>query len=318
ISARQYLRTWRHEHPIDKNLPKIAVIDAQGDIVDGRGTATNIGGETYARLFDAAAHSSAVKAVVLRVNSPGGSASAAQRIGRAEARLKAAGKPFVVSMSTMAASGGYWISMDANRIYAEPTTITGSIGIFALVPNLTPLLTKLGIHSDGVGTTPLAGAFRMDAPLTDEQSALIQSRVDFGYAEFTQGVASGRHTTLSYVDRIAQGRVWSGAAAKQRGLVDAFGGLHAAVAAAASLAHLEPNHYSIENLSAVGGASQLIGHFLHPRLSIRAAVGAATGLPHAWSGPLVTAAEELKNFNDPHDAYAYCFCQLTPPSLPPG
>ncbi|HEU0196709.1 MAG TPA: signal peptide peptidase SppA [Nevskiaceae bacterium] len=311
ISARQYERAWQHAHSANDELNRVGVIVVEGDIVDGKSGRNSAGGQTIAHLLDEATRSNKVAAVVLRVNSPGGSVVAAERIRRAEARLKAAGKPFVVSMSTLAASGGYWISMDADRIFAEPTTITGSIGIFALLPNFTQLLNKWGVHSDGVGTSPLAGAFRVDAPLTPPQRAIIQSQVDYGYSLFTRGVAQGRHLPLADVQTIAQGRVWSGEAAKQRGLVDAFGGLNAAIHYAAAQAKLKPGAYTVEHFTAMPSLSQLLKAQFH--IHARSAVlSTSTGLPQAWLAPLVGAMQTLRHFNDPRGQYAYCFCRLAP------
>ena len=212
----------------EKSAPggaQVAVVVVQGEIVDGEGDDTSAGGDTIAGLLDDARRDDAIKAVLLRVNSPGGSVFASEKIRRGVLALKAAGKPVIASMSTLAASGGYWVSMDADQIWAEATTITGSIGIFGLIPTVAEPLNKLGIHTDGVGTTPLAGAFRVDRPLGNEIRTLFQLQVEKGYRNFIEGVAKGRELPVAQVDSIARGRVWSGKAAKELGLVDALGGI---------------------------------------------------------------------------------------------
>jgi protease-4 len=176
--------------------------------------------------------------VVLRVDSPGGEVFASEQIRREVVALKAAGKPVVVSMGDLAASGGYWISMNADRIYADPSTITGSIGIFGMIPNVARSLDKIGVHTDGVGTTRFAGAFDMTRPMDPAVGQVIQSVINKGYADFTGKVADARNKPVEAVDEVARGRVWSGAQAKERGLVDEFGGLKAAVADAAKRAKL--------------------------------------------------------------------------------
>ncbi len=223
--------------PIDKR-PQVAVVVAEGEIAGGDLPAGRIGGESTSALLRAARDDDDVKAVVLRVDSPGGEVFASEQIRREVDALKAAGKPVVVSMGDLAASGGYWISMNADRIYADESTITGSIGIFGMIPNFTRSLDKIGVHTDGVGTTRFAGAFDVTRPMDPAVGQVIQSVINKGYAEFTGKVAQARNQSVEAVDEVAQGRVWSGAQAKERGLVDEFGGLKAAVADAAGRAKL--------------------------------------------------------------------------------
>lgn len=311
ISASAYMSAWRHEHRVAKGTPRIALVVVEGNIVDGQSGRDSAGGDTIAGLLDDAARDTSVAAVVLRVNSPGGSVTAAEKIRRATLRVKAAGKPLVVSMSTLAASGGYWISMDADEIFAEPTTITGSIGIFGLLPNLTKPLNKLGVYSDGVGTSALAGAFRIDRPLTDAERSIVQSQIDYGYKLFTENVAQGRKLPLITVQQIAQGRVWSGQAAKNLGLVDRFGGLEAAIGAAAQRAKLAPGAYAVKRFSPEASLVQLVKmHFgIHAGSMLEAGP-----LPAAWRAPLQRAAQLLADFNDPRGEYAYCFCRIAVPA----
>lgn len=223
--------------PVDSR-PQVAVVVAEGEISGGDLPAGRIGGVSTSALLREARDDDDVKAVVLRVDSPGGEVFASEQIRREVEALKAAGKPVVVSMGDMAASGGYWISMNADRIYADESTITGSIGIFGMIPNFARSLDKIGVHTDGVGTTRFAGAFDVTRPMDPAVGQVIQSVINKGYADFTGKVAAARNKPVEAVDEVARGRVWSGAQAKERGLVDAFGGLKAAVEHAATLAKL--------------------------------------------------------------------------------
>ena len=217
---------------------EVAVVVAQGEITDGDQPQGVVGGESTSRLIRQAREDEEVKALVLRVDSPGGGVFPSEQIRREIELTRKAGKPVVVSMGNVAASGGYWISMNADRIYADPSTITGSIGIFGLWMSAPRALDKIGVHSDGIGTTPLAGAFDITRPLDSGAATLIQSVIEHGYAQFIGKVAVARGSAPSKVDAVARGRVWSGAQAKERGLVDALGGLAEAQAEAAKLAKL--------------------------------------------------------------------------------
>jgi len=227
---------------VAQRLPRpgdaVAVVVAQGEIVPGERAPGTIGGKSTAQLVRAAREDDSVKAIVLRVDSPGGDSYSSEQIRRELAQAREAGKPVVVSMGDVAASGGYWISLASDEIWAEPNTITGSIGIFGMFMTIPDALDKLGIHTDGVGTTPLAGAFDIRRPLSPQMEALITSVIKRGYEQFIGNVARARGKTPEQVDQIAQGRVWSGAQAKERGLVDKLGGLTDAVAAAAARAKL--------------------------------------------------------------------------------
>ncbi len=223
--------------PVDSR-PQVAVVVASGEIAGGDLPAGRVGGESTSALLREARDDDNVKAVVLRVDSPGGEVFASEQIRREVVALKAAGKPVVVSMGDLAASGGYWISMNADRIYADPSTITGSIGIFGMIPNFSRALDKFGVHTDGVGTTRFAGACDVTRPMDPAVGQVIQSVINKGYADFTGKVADARSKPVEAVDEVARGRVWSGAQAKERGLVDAFGGLKAAIADASNRAKL--------------------------------------------------------------------------------
>lgn len=227
---------------------KIAVVFAQGDIVDGESTDGSVGGATISAALREARKDSSVKAIVLRVNSPGGSGLASDIIWR-EVMLAKAEKPVVVSMGDMAASGGYYISCAADRIFAEPVTITGSIGVFGMVPNLQGFYNdKLGITFDGVRTGKYADMITVTRPMSEEELGIMQSWIDRFYQTFTMRVAEGRNLPQAQVDSIGQGRVWTGAEALRLGLVDEMGGLDAALADAAKRGGLEPGTWQTMSL----------------------------------------------------------------------
>ena len=215
----------------------IGVVTVAGMIVDGKGSAGNAGGDTIAKEIRDGINKG-VKALVVRVDSPGGSVLASERIRQALLAAKARKIPVVVSMGSVAASGGYWVSTPADFIYAEPSTITGSIGVFGVIPSFQGTLQKLGVGADGVKSTPLAGEPDLLKGPSPEVNQLIQGGVESMYRRFLAIVAESRHKTPQQVDQIAQGRVWDGGTAHQIGLVDAFGGMPEAVAKAAQLAGL--------------------------------------------------------------------------------
>ena len=216
----------------------IGVVTIAGMIVDGKAGPGTAGGETIARQIEDGVRNKGVKALVVRVDSPGGSVLASERIRQALLEAKARKVPIVVSMGSVAASGGYWVSTPADFIYAEPSTITGSIGVFGVLPSFQGTLQKLGIGADGVKTTPLSGEPDLLKGPSPEANQLMQAGVESMYGRFLGIVAASRHKTPQQVDQIAQGRVWDGGTAHQIGLVDAFGGMSEAIAKAADLAKL--------------------------------------------------------------------------------
>ena len=223
----------------------VAVITATGPIVVGD-SAGAIGADTTVALLREARDDAAVKAVVLRVDSPGGSAFASERIREEVDEVRARGKPVVVSMAGVAASGGYWISATADEIWASPTTLTGSIGIFGIFPTIEDSLREVGINQDGATTGPFANGLDPFAGVDDAQARALQANIDFGYRKFVDLVAKGRDMTFEEVDAIAQGRVWTGERAQQLGLVDRLGHLDDAVASAATLAGVE--NYKVRHI----------------------------------------------------------------------
>jgi len=239
IAFTEYLKTVdddRFGH--DAKGDRVGIIVARGTILDGTQPAGKIGGDSTAALIRQARNDDDVKAIVLRVDSGGGSAFASEVIRRECEKARADGKPVIASMGSVAASGGFWISTSSDQIWAHPTTITGSIGIFGMIPTYQrPLAEYLGVHVDGIGTAPLAG-MRLDRELPPEVGDLIQNIIENGYREFLQRVADSRGMTTEEVDAVAQGRVWSGTDAYELGLVDSLGDLDDAVAAAAELAEL--------------------------------------------------------------------------------
>jgi protease IV len=224
--------------------PQVAVVVAQGEIVQGEQAQGEVGATTTVRLLRQARNDEQVKAVVLRVDSPGGDAYASEIIRREIDLIKADGKPVIVSMGDVAASGGYWIAMNADEIWAQPTTITGSIGIFGMFVTIPQTLEKVGIHTDGVATTPIAGAFDIRRPFNPQVESILTSVIQRGYRDFIGKVAMARGKTADQVDEIAQGRVWSGTQAKERGLVDKLGGLDDSIKAAAAMANLGTDYRS--------------------------------------------------------------------------
>lgn len=221
---------------------RVGILTASGTLSDGELSAGGVNGEDFAELVDMATDDDAIKAVVLRVDSPGGSVQASETIRRALLRLQQSGKPLVVSMGGMAASGGYWISAGADEIWTNPTTLTGSIGVFGVFPNVSGGLESLGIHSDGAGTTAVAGGLRPDRPLPGAVADVLQAGVDHVYATFTGLVAEGRKLPADKVAKLAEGRVWTGADAVRLGLADHLGDLPQAISAAAKRAGLEDDY----------------------------------------------------------------------------
>ena len=225
-----------------KNRPttdsRVKVVVAEGEIVRGTQPQGVVGAVSLSKKLRAAAEDKRVKAVVLRINSPGGDAFASEIIRREIQALKEMGKTVVVSMGNVAASGGYWVAMGADEVWASPSSITGSIGVYGILPTFSRPLSKLGIHTDGVGTTPLSGKLRLDRPLDPDLRRIFQRATERTYDDFVSLVALARQMETEEVHNVAQGRVWSGSQAKDRGLVDQTGTLRQAVDAAARIAGL--------------------------------------------------------------------------------
>ncbi len=233
---------------VPTDSPRVGYLVAKGQILDGVQSPGSIGGDSLAYQLKQARLNDELSALVLRVDSPGGSAFASEVIRRELELFREANIPVVVSMSSVAASGGYWISTPANEIWATASTITGSIGAFAVVPVVDRSLGSLGLNTDGVDTTPLSSAFRLDKPLSDQAKSIFQSQIDFLYSEFLQIVSDGRDMPMEQLEPIAGGRVWTGTQALDLGLVDHLGDQFDAIESAASLASISDNYqvYRIE------------------------------------------------------------------------
>ncbi|MBX9883987.1 MAG: signal peptide peptidase SppA [Novosphingobium sp.] len=236
------LATYLADQAPAKDGKAIAVVTVAGEIVDGDAGPGTAGGDRIADLIDKAAASGDYAGLVVRVDSPGGSVTGAERIRAAIARMKAKKIPVAVSMGGLAASGGYWVATPGDRVFAEPATITGSIGIFAIIPSFEEALGKVGIGTDGVRTTALSGQPDVFGGFSPTAEAVIQQQIDSGYARFIGLVAAARHKSPADIDKIAQGRIWDGGTARQLGLVDAFGGVDTALAWAAQAAGAKTWH----------------------------------------------------------------------------
>jgi len=316
IEFQQYLSLTRRPQLPSQN--EIGIIVAQGTIDVGEQPRGMIGADSINQLIREARNNDRIKALVLRIDSPGGSALASELIREELMQLQAAGKPLVISMGGTAASGGYWIAATADEIWASPVTITGSIGIFGVVPTFENSLDELGIHTDGVSTTPMTRA-DVFSGLTEPMAAVFQASVEDGYQRFLSLVAAGRGLSVAEVDAIAQGQVWSGSQARDHGLVDNLGGLDGAIGAAARLAGLDDyQHRFIEKplTPAEQFMQQLVQNMgMAPALaSVQTSLAGTLGrqLPAgalgAWHDLLDDFAT-LARFNDPLDLYSLCeFC----------
>lgn len=242
IDAPDYGRMLRQREEVTSGTPAVAVITARGNILDGEHQPGLIGADTLSASIRHAREDDQIRALVLRIDTGGGSATASEKIRRELMAFQASGKPVVVSMSSVTASGGYWIASAADRILASPATLTGSIGIYTLRPTFDRVLDRLGITVDGVGTTPLSDAYVPGRPLPEAAADTIQLFLERGYRQFVEIVAQGRDMSTAEVEALAQGQVWTGAEAEAAGLVDSLGDLQDAIAAAAQLAGLDNYH----------------------------------------------------------------------------
>ena len=313
ISFKEYLSSTTEPFPPYQNQnqgDQVAVIVAKGTILDGTQNPGSVGGDSTASYLRKARLNKHVKAVVLRVDSPGGSAYASDIIRQEVELIKAAGKPVVASMGTYAASGGYWISAPADKIIASPTTITGSIGIFGFFMTFENSLSKLGVNTDGVGTTDLAG-FGVTRPLSEGMAKIFQLGIERGYQDFIELVAKNRGMSLTVVDAIAQGRVWSGIRAKELGLVDELGNLDDAINEAANLAKLTDfetllieKERSTQDIFFQNLFGQAVKFF--PNEQIRSH-GAFDKLLFS----LKSEYQSISELNDPQGIYSFCLaCEI--------
>lgn len=306
VDLATYISRVREEthHP----AAKIGVVVAQGAIVDGEQPPGVVGGDSVAGLIRQAREDDAIKALVLRIDSPGGSATASEVIRRELALTRKAGKPVVVSMGSVAASGGYWIAMAADEVWASPTTITGSIGIFAMLPDLSGPMAKLGLTVDGIGTTPLAAGLDPRRPLDPQIGKLLQSSIEHGYKRFLGVVGEARKMSPEAVDQVAQGRVWMGIQAKEKGLVDKLGGLDAALKAAAARAGL--TDYDVSYVEKpLSPRDQLLAKLLDNGEESDGGEPGSRSLVDQTVARLRAELQGLALWNDPGHVYLHCLCE---------
>ncbi len=317
VDLDQYLGFVDREHlPFDAR-PQIAIIVAQGGITDGEQPQGSVGGVSTSALIRRAREDDDVHALVLRVDSPGGGVFPSEQIRREVELTKAAGKPVVVSMANVAASGGYWISMNADEIFADPSTITGSIGIFGLWLTGEETLAKVGARVDGVGTTAIAGAFDPMRPMNPIVGKVLQSVIESGYRDFIGKVAAAREKPVADIDAVARGRVWSGAQAAERGLVDTLGGLQDAIASAAERAGLEKDGYGSRYIEEEPSPfesflADLSRNAAVQTLALNVGLPAVLGMENAHlqrlEAELTMMAAPVRG--TPIRAVAHCFCEL--------
>ncbi len=292
----------------NQRKPEIAVVVASGTILDGNQPEGTVGGDTLADIFSTIEDDEQVKAVVVRVDSPGGSAFASDVIRDAIAALRKKNIPVVISMGSYAASGGYWIATESDRIMALSTTITGSIGVFGVIPTFEESLNALGIYSDGVGTTSIAGMLQLDRPMTEQTEMILQSGVEHVYARFLALVANARETTPNAIHEIAQGRVWTGEKALELGLIDELGDLQDAIASAATLAGISDYkvNYRRKPLSVVEQVMMEISGNVHAAVSV---MGLHSWLPVSLQRQVESVIKPLQildTLTDPNHIYLYC------------
>jgi protease-4 len=319
VSFKEYLSLVKSPIEFDNPMTeKVAVVVARGTISDGERKAGEIGGDSTAALLRKARLDDKVKAVVLRIDSGGGSMFASEVIRAEVLALKAAGKPVVASMSSVAASGGYWIASAANEIWAAPSTITGSIGVFGNFMTFENTMAKLGVYSDGVATTEMAG-LSIARPLNEKMAQVIQLSVEDAYQRFLEVVGEARNMTPEQVDSIAQGRVWIASQAQELGLVDKLGNKQDAIKAAAELAKLD--FYEVKTIKQSLSAEEKLMQDIFGNASIRSLIGSQSTLQNALSNQasinglvkhLTTEVEGLKDYNDPQGIYARCLvCNIS-------
>lgn len=311
IAHWDYLSAVRATHALEVEGDHVGVVVASGEILDGDQPPGTIGSESAVRLLRQARYDDSVKAVVLRIDSPGGSMLASEIIRREIDAIRAAGKPVIASMSSTAASGGYYIAMDADEIWASPATLTGSIGVFAVFPTFERTLEKIGVATDGIGTTPLAGALDLQRTLKEEPKQILQLSVDHAYSTFVGHVAAARQKPYEAIDEIAQGRVWAGSDAIQNGLVDKLGSYKDALDAAAARAGLGKD-YEVEYLEPSLGWRQALARQTHAFAArIARAVLPKSDLlagAHRMLSPVESELARLARFSSPTQVYYYCAC----------
>lgn len=314
VYASDYLGQIRLLDGTDIRDENIAVVVAAGNILYGTQAAGSIGGESTATLLRSALTDESVKAVVLRVDSPGGSVFASEVIAEEIKALQAAGKPVVASMGSVAASAGYWISVVTDKVVASPATVTGSIGVLGMFPTYQRTLAEIGIATDGVGTTPWAGQLRPDREMSDDMKQFFQLMINDTYDDFISGVAELRSMDKEAVDRVAQGQVWTGADALEYGLIDQLGTYEDAIKVAAELGGLNEGEYGRKLIEvSLSATEQMLLDFFS--LSKSAGIDiqkfvAKPGALKSFANALEKLLAESAQFNDPKGLYSHCFCVI--------
>lgn len=319
VSFKEYLSLVKAPIEFDNPMTeKVAVVVARGTISDGERKAGEIGGDSTAALLRKARLDDKVKAVVLRIDSGGGSMFASEIIRAEVLALKTAGKPVIASMSSVAASGGYWIASAANEIWAAPSTITGSIGVFGNFMTFENTMAKLGVYSDGVATTEMAG-LSVTRPLNEKMAQVIQLNVEDAYQRFLEVVGEARNMTPEQVDKIAQGRVWIASQAKELGLVDKLGNKQDAIKAAAELAKLD--FYEVKTIKQTLSGQEKLMQDIFGSASVKSLLGTQSSLGSMLSSQasinglvkqLTSEVQDLQDYNDPQGIYARCLvCNIT-------
>jgi protease-4 len=316
IDFQTYLYDVRPEEGSEARESNVGVLVASGEIVDGFGPLGTIGGDSFAELVNQAANDDSIDALVLRIDSPGGSVFASEVVFAELRALKSRGIPLIASMSSVAASGGYYIAMPADEIWASENSITGSIGVGALLPTFQRSLDAIGIHVDGIGTTSMSGEFRSDLALSSEAEQMLQLSIDSTYQMFIGKVADSRGLTVEQADRLARGRVWIGADALELGLIDELGTLDQAIAAAASRAGLTEGDYGVKYIKPTLSLGDRLALGFGVRvMKIARVLGVQTShRPRNVLAGVIDAVERelgvLARLNDPRGLYYHCLCQL--------
>ena len=292
----------------------IAIVIAAGEIRFGSQPPGTIGGDSTAALLRQARNDDSVKAVVFRIDSPGGSVFAAEVIRDEIAALRESGKPVVASMGSVAASGGYSIAMDADHVVASPATITGSIGVFGMFPTYQRTLEAIGVATDGIGSTPFSGELRPDREMSEDTRELFQLLIEETYDDFISGVADSRAMDKDAVDEVAQGKVWTGVDALGHGLVDQLGGLEDAVLVAADLAGLEDDRYGLKAIEQkMSPGQQLLVDIISAAAKTGLDLSGWVRQPGALeelAGSIAEKTKSMLRFNDPKGIYSHCFCDI--------
>ena len=312
IDSSSYMTHIKQKKQLSKvrnNIDHVALITASGPIELGDQPNGKIGSESISQLIKQAREDDSIKAVVIRINSPGGGAFASEVIRQDIIALKEHGKPVVVSMGAIAASGGFWIAMGATEIWSTPTTITGSIGVFGVVPTFEETLQNVGIRSDGVDTTTLSNIYQISRPMSDHAKQVVQSGVDYTYSKFLSIVAKARNTSVERVGLVAQGRVWTGEKALELGLIDKLGGLNEAISAAANIAELD-NYELLELTRPLSIQEKILNQIGNTRIKyLGEPHPALTFVPEflVKIKSLYTKFSFLEAMNDPRNIYLSCF-----------